>query len=342
MERLIIMNKSALHRLLFLALLALMAPACDHETDTFDGPNLVDRFGDFAVLTDLSISRTTVDFAAGETVVFTAELNKNIAWVIEITGTESGAVKRIEGFNRTINADNATWRGGTTDLPLFKDEVCTVELLVPEVPAFSSTGMVETLSSRTYEGSLFTDFENDLGVNAKVGNFEFEFTNRTGRQTDIPSQGSFYYRLEGTDNVVPNFFVGLVDFSSQVTGQPYAPLPTTVPEELYFNCFMYSDAGPHGLAIIDFYFDSDDDGVFDGEKDTSFRVPTDYDLATWDGWRQISHPMSETGISQAQLEKLVGIRLLLISNMNTQPNPPLQVDFGIDFMIFTAGKALEL
>lgn len=336
------MNKLSLYRILFSVLIALALVGCDHETEGFDGPNLVDRFGPFNVITDLGVSQSTVDFAAGETVFFTAEFNKNVSWVIEITGTESGAVKRIEGFDKSITSDNAEWNGGTTDLPFFQAEVCNVVLTIPEEPSFTGTATVEAISTRSYAdaGVLFTDFESDLGVDAFIGDFEFELVAQ--RRNDIPAEGESYFVMEGTDNVVPNFFVGLVDISSTVTGSTYVNLPTTVPEELYFNCFMYSDAGPHGLAIIDFFFDSNDDGVFVADQDQGFRVPVDYDLATWEGWQLISHPMSETGITQEQLEKLVGIRLLLISNMNAQPDPPLQVDYGIDFMIFTEGAPLEL
>ena len=343
------MKKSYLYNIIFTALFALVISGCSHDTDTFDGPNLEDRFGSFSVLTDLGISQPTVDFAAGETVFFTAEFNKNVNWVIEITGTVSGSVKRIEGFDKSINASNALWDGGTSDLPLFVNEVCNVVLTVPEEPTYMGTGSVETLSKKDYStsGSLFTDFETDLGPDAFIGNYEFEFTAQTGRQTDIPAEGNNYFRLEGTDDVVPNFFVGLVELKASITGQTYAPVPTTVPEELYFNCFLYSDAGPHGLGIIDFYVDANNNGTYEESGDVAFRVPADYNLATWDGWIHLSHPMSEiqnngTPITQEQLAKLVNIRLLLISNMNTQPNPPLQVDFGIDYMIFTKGGPLEL
>jgi hypothetical protein len=337
------MKRSIYFTTIFTMLALLVMPGCSHDTDTFDGPNLVDRFGPFNVLSDLTVSQPTVDFAEGETVFFTAQFNKNVSWVIEITGTESGSVKRIEGFDKEVNASNATWNGGTTDLPLFKDEVCNVVLTIPEEPSFMGTATVETLSSRSYDdqGLKFSGFETDLGTDAFIVNFEFEFTANTGRQTDNPAEGDYYFRLEGTDDVVPNFFVGLVDIKSEVAGETYLQMPTTVPEELYFNCFMLSDAGPHGLAIIDFIVDSNDSGAFEDGQDATYRV-ADYDLATWEGWRHINHPMSETGITQDELSKIVAIRLLLISNMNAQPNPPLQVDYGIDYMIFTSGGPREL
>lgn len=324
-------------------LLTLGISGCDHDTEAFDGPSLVDRFGPFTAISALEASQPTADFATGETIFFNATFNKNVNWVLEITGTESGSVKRIEGFSSELNASNATWDGGTTKLPLFKDEVANVVLTVPEVEGFLETTTVETLSNKQYEGLLFTDFEEDLGVDAFIGNFEFEFTPQTGRQMDIPAEGDSYYRLEGTDNVVPNFFVGLIDLKSEITGNGVLEFPTTVPEDLFFNVFMYSDGGPHGLAIIEFFIDGNDTGTYELDQDTqTFRIPADTDLATFEGWQHISYPMSETGMSQEDLDKVVAIRLLLISNMNSQPSPPIQVGFGLDYMIFTEGGPLEL
>ncbi|PSR11414.1 MAG: hypothetical protein DA408_10935 [Bacteroidetes bacterium] len=322
--------------------LFLVLTACEHDTDQFDGPGLVDRFGEFQLLEGLTISRATVDFSAGETVIFGARFNKRLNFTLRITGMESGSVKTIQGFDNELNANNAVWSGGTTMLPLFKREMCQVELIIPDENNLTLTGMVEIVGTKSYEGSLFTDFETPLGANLFTGNFEFELTNRTGRQNDMPAaQGDWYFLFEGTDNVVPNFFVGLADISARVTGETYIPFPTTVPEDLYFNAFIYADGGPHGIAVIQFVYDLNNTGLFEDGQDQTFQLAGDYPL-DFTGWRQISHPMSDLGITQAQLSKMVGIRLLLISNMNSQPSPPLKVDYGIDFITFTAGGPLEL
>lgn len=334
--------KKSFSQLFILAGLILLVSSCSHDTDFFDGPNLVDRFGDFNVLENIDVSSPTVDFAAGETVFFTARYNKNINWIVEIVGSESGAVKRIEGFSDVLDQSNARWDGGTTDLPFFKDEMCTATLIIPEEPTFTGTVDVEVLSGKIYAGSVFTDFETDAGSDIFVGNFEFELTPRTGRQNDIPAaQGDFYWLFEGTDNVVANFFVGLINIGAGVTGNTYVPLPTTVPEELYFNAFIYADGGPHGIAVIQFVFDSNDSGEFEDGVDQTFQLPGDFPL-NWEGWQQISHSMADVGMTQEQLQKLVAIRVLLISDMNSQPSPPLQVDFGIDYMTFTAGAPLDI
>ncbi len=329
----------------FYLFLILGISGCSHDTEP-EMPNLVDRFGPFTGLSALTASQPTVDFAAGETVFFNATFNKNVDWILEITGAVSGSVKRIEGFSSELNASNATWDGGTTEFPLFRaEETVNVVLTVPEEGEFMETTTVETLSSKQYEGLLLTDFEQELGSNEVVGNFEFEFNPMTtGRQTDIPAQGNFYYNLAGMDDVVPNFFVGLMDLKAELAGGGGTlDFPTTVPEELYFNYFIYSDRVPHGLAIIEFFIDGNGTGTYERDQDTqTFRIAEDIDLNTFEGWQLMSYPMSDTGISQEQLENVVALRLLLISNMNTQPSPPLEVAYGLDYMIFTEGSALQL
>lgn len=322
--------------------MALVISSCSHETDPFDGPNLVDRFGEFKVIENLAISQPTVDFAAGETVYFTALFNKNVNWVVEITGMESGAVKRIEGFDSELVTSNATWTGGTTDLPFFKAEMCSVKLLVPEEPSFVDSGEVEVITTIVYDGSLFIDFEEpDPGVIER--NFDFKFLPSSGRRNDIPAgQGDYFLFLEGTNNGVGDpYFIGLYEILASVTGETYIPLPTSVPEELYFNYFVYSDGRPYGIAIVDFATDSNENGIYD----TSDALINPYGETPldWEGWRQISFPMSTLGnITQEQLEKLVAVRLILISDDAAQPIPPEPVAFGADFMIFTKGGPLEL
>ena len=329
-------------RIMLFTLLIGLYSSCDHETETFDGPSLVDRFGDFTALEDFMVSQPTVDFSAGETVFFTAKFNKNINWIVEITGLASGAVKRIEGFSSELDASNATWRGGTTDLPFFKTEMCTANLLIPEEPAYMGKGDIEILGTKIYNATIVADFEQDAGADIEFGNYEFELTSDAGRQNDIiAAQGDYYYLMEGTDNVVSNFFVGLINIHASITGETYIPVPTTVPEDLFFNCFIYHDASPHGIAVIQFVFDSNDSGKFEDGVDQTFQLSGDFPL-NWNGWQHISHSMADVGMTQTDLEKLVAVRVLLISDMNAQPNPPLEVRFGIDFLAFTSGGALEL
>lgn len=317
---------------------------CKRDTEFFDGPSLVDRFGDFVVVEGFSANRETVSFGEGETVQFAAEFNKNVDWVIEIVGTQSGALRRITGFDRIIEASNATWAGGTTNLPFFREEVCIITLRVPEEPDYQETLDVSVATPKNYEGSLLIDFETEPGLGLEVGNFEFEFSNQTGRQNNIPAaQGEWYYLLEGTDDVVPNFFVGLINIFPSVAGpgNTYVPLPSTVPSQVHFNCFIWHDAGPHCIAVIQFAIDSNNSGAFEDGQDQVVQIEGDYPL-NHSGWRHIHHTMAEVGLNQDQLQRLVAIRVILISNNNTQPNPPVPVRFGIDYITFTQGAKLQL
>lgn len=331
-----------IQRTIWIFIVLLTLSSCQHDTDAFDGPALVDRFGDFSFLDNFSSNRSSVDFAAGETVVFSARFNKRVNFVVRITGTESGAVREITGFDSELNASNATWSGGTSQLPFFREEMCTAELLVPEEEADIQTLDIEVTGRKVYEGSLVTGFEQPPLNHIELGNFEFEFSNNTGRRNDgNAAEGDWYYYLEGTDNVVPNFFVGMIIIKPSIVGETYFPVPTTSPEDLYFNAFIQHDASPHTIAVIQFMYDTNNSGAFEDGIDAGFQISGDYPL-NWVGWRHINHPMSALGMTEAQVSKIVAIRVLLISNNNTQPNPPLPVNFGIDFLTFTAGAPLAL
>lgn len=335
------MRQSFLYLFAVIAVTAFLT-GCEHD-DTPDGPSIEDRFGEFRVDSAFTASRDSVDFSAGETVVFSGGFNINVEWTIEIRGKESGAFRRIQGFGNTLTAQDATWNGRTTNLPFFKVEPCEVIFKVDEQEAFADTLEIHVLGPRNYPGKVFADFEEPAPQDIELGNFEFELTlPATGRTQDITAaEGNHYFYMAGTDDVVQNFFVGLINISSTITGDTYINLPTTVPSQLYFNFFVRHDNRPHTILVIQFAFDSNDNGVFDDGIDATFQVDGDFPL-NHNGWRHFHHPMSATGISAAQLEKIVAIRVLLISDDNSQPNPPLEVAFGIDYMTFTQGGPLQL
>jgi hypothetical protein len=323
--------------------LGLGATGCDHVTDP-DGPNLIDRFGDFRIVDPVEASQATVDFAGGGSVAFTARFNKQVAWVVEITGRESGAVKRIEGFSNELTAENAQWNGSTTELPLFRDEIVDVDLFVPAENSDTTRAVVEVLVPRTYPGTVVADFEG--ADNITVGNFEFEFqgagisTSPVVMMSDVPAgQGSAFYLLRGTDRVVRNFFVGLIDIRPR-GGASFFPVPTTVPENLYFNMFLRSFGTEHTIAVVQVIADGNGSGGFEDGQDTVF--PFGDIRPDWTGWRLFSKPVSELGMTQTQASQIVAVRVLLISDNNSQPATPLQVTYGIDNITFTGGGPLEL
>jgi len=316
---------------------------CDHATDS-EGPRLIDRFGDFALLDPIEASQDEVDFAAGETVTFEARFNKQVNWVIEIVGQESGAVKRIEDFSAELTAENTRWEGGTTELPLFKDEPVEARLFVPEEDSDTTRVTLNVLTPREYPGNVAADFEEDPGSNIFVGNFEFELDlEATGRSDEVPpAQGDFFYLIRSTGGpvVADPFFIGLVRINASITGQTYFPVPATVPENLFFNAFLYSFGSPNTIAVVQLAVDTNGTGAYEDGQDATFPIidqPVD-----WEGWQAFSIPLSATEITPAQTEEIVAVRVLLISDDNNQPSPPLPVDYGIDYITFTAGGPLEL
>ncbi|MEP0546033.1 MAG: hypothetical protein ABJF88_03810 [Rhodothermales bacterium] len=323
-------------------LVGLAAAGCDHVTDA-EGPNLTDRFGDFFVVDSLMASQEEVDFAAGEFVTFTAQFNKQVAWVLEITGQESGAVKRIEGFSNELSAENARWNGGTTDLPLFKTEVADAVLLIDDENADTLRTTVEVVTPRAYDVTVIADFE-QASPSIMIGNFEFEFDlTATGRSAEVPpAQGDFFYLLRSTGGpvVADPFFIGLISINASITGETYFPVPTTVPEDLFFNAFLYSFGSPNTIAVVQLAVDTNGSGAYEDGQDATFSI-LDQPIEG-EGWQAFSAPLSATAITQAQTEEIVAIRVLLISDDNGQPTPPLPVDFGIDYLNFTTGGPLQL
>jgi len=321
------------------SLLVLAIAGCDHVTE-IDGPNLTDRFGDFNLLDPIAASQASVDFAAGETVTFTARFNKQTNWVIEIVGQESGAVKRIEGFSNELTADNARWEGGTTELPLFKDEPITASLLLPDEQQDDTTRTdVTLLTPRTYSGSVMSDFEG--GDEIQVGNFEFEFQN-SGISSEVPAgEGDAFYVMRGTEppsGATRNFFVGLIDIRPE--GRGLLPVPTSIPEDLYFNFFLRSFDTEFTIAVVQLVVDGNGTGAYELDQDTIFPfgdIPVDFE-----GWKQFGKSVGELGLTQAQAQNIVGVRVVLISDNNAQPATPQQVAFGIDYITFTAGGPLAL
>ena len=327
--------------LILIPVIAFLA-SCNHDTETFDGPSLIDRFGEFTLKETLTASQATVDFSSGERASFNAEFSKRINWVVRITGKESGAVKLIEGFDNQLNETNARWNGTTTELPLFKAEECLVELIIPEEDSLTISLDIAVTGARTYEGSLITDFETDPAASLFTGNFEFELTASTGITDFIPAgQGDKFFYFEGTDNVVPNFFTGLIRIFPSINGETYFSMPTTDPENSYLNFFLYGDLTPHTIAVIQLFTDTNGDGKFTDGTDQSFQLSGDFPI-NFKGWRLFSHNLAEIGMSEKQASEIVAVQILLISNKNSQPSTPLPVRFGIDYLTFTQDQPLQL
>lgn len=324
---------------------------CDHNTE-FDGPNLTDRFGPFTPLDPVAADRSSVDFAAGEQVVFSGSFNKQVNWVLEITGQESGAVKRIEGFSTELNASNAVWNGGTTELPFFKDEPVVAALFVPEEQSDTSRVSLTVATPRTYPGNVVADFEGGDAIS--LLNPEFEFDDPFGFSSEVtPAQGDGFYLLRGTDDVVANnFFIGLITIRPP-GGAGMFDVPTDIADQLYLNLFLYDFGTPNTIPVVEVVVDGNGTGRYEDGQDIIVPIGSDVEFPNIaaglanEGWNAYSEPASSfgafgAGLTDAQTQQIVAIRVVLISDANAQPTPPLQVEYGVDYITFTAGGPLEL
>ena len=339
MPRLSLFSRSVLAgSLVALASSSALLAGCDHNTEV-DGPLLTDRFGPFTLVAPLAASAEAVDFSTGGSVTFTAQFNKQTQWVVEIVGAESGAVKRIEGFSRELTAENARWDGGTTELPFFKDEPVTATLLLPSEEETTDPIDLTVLGARTYPGVVLADFEG--GGQIQVGNFEFELQNSGVTAEVPPGQGDGFYLLRGTEppsGTTRNFFVGLIDIRPQGRGR--VAVPTSVPEDLFFNFMLRGFGTDFTIAVVQLIVDGNGTGAYELDQDTVFPfgdIPIGFE-----GWQLFSKSVGELGLTQQQAQDIVGVRVVLISDNNAQPATPQQVAFGIDYITFTAGGALEL
>ncbi len=323
----------------FVLLLSAAFLGCDHATEAA-GPSLIVRFGEFELQESLSASRDSVDFAMGESVSFSARFNKPVNWTVEITGQESGAIKRVQGFSNELTEENARWVGGTTQLPLFRQEPVSAVLLVSDEDFVApDTVRIGVLSERSYPGNVVTSFEDDDEAVATLRNFEFELDAASGPSMEVPAAaGETFYLLRGTDTVVDNFFVGLAEITSR-SNDGYFMVPTNVPENLFFNAFLYNFGSSNTIAILDVVVDTNGNGTFEDGTDAIFGSG---DIRLDEpGWSQFSQSIAEFGLTEAQTQQIVAVRLVLISDNNSQPDPREPVDFGVDYITFTAGGPLR-
>ncbi len=309
--------------------------SCEHETDPPDGPNLVERFGPFEVLDSLTLDRTNVDFSSGENVVFSARFNKNIDWVITITGTESGAVKTIEGFDRNVNSENAVWNGTTTVLPFFRDELCTVELTVPEEPDYIDSAEVEVIGTRIYTGLLVTDWED--GVNPGFSEFTQSGTNmRFDTVVSTNSvQGNVFYEMSGEVTFADD--LGNISMpKGTFTDNDETLSPNS--ESVFFNVFARRGSSAVGdIFVVQFMEDDDGNGSYNSNGDDLHEfVFQDLSL----NWEQFSIRYSNltttnsAGGGEKNPDRLIQMVILPIG---------LGEPFEgyLDYLIFTEGGALQ-
>jgi hypothetical protein len=67
----------------FLLFASLVYTSCQVD-DEFEGPSLVDLYGEFTLVTPLDITNRDVNFSTGESTTFIAAFSKNVDWTVEV------------------------------------------------------------------------------------------------------------------------------------------------------------------------------------------------------------------------------------------------------------------
>lgn len=317
--------------------------SCERDTDGFDGPNLDDLFGDFTVLNQLETSTSSVDFSAGESVHFTAKSSIATDWVIEITGQQSGAVKRIEGKTRELDNTNSLWDGSTTIFPMFQTEDCIAKLYYVGYPDTMTANLTVT-GVKQNDGFLLSDFENGVDPNWNIfaqsgANMSF-FTD----DTDAPQQNQ-YYDMGGEVNW--DWLIGLVDIPASAYGAPTFPLSTDG-ESVYFNCLLNIPEGvTNAVFLIQFREDDNEDGSFNENNEDMWAVevrPADFG----NGWKLYTkkysdltalvngQPAAPAGNAIHEPDKLYQVSFLMLAEPSSGYSQTL-----IDYIIFTEDAPLN-
>lgn len=316
---------------------SLIAVSCNTDQATFDGPSLQDIYGEFFIVNGLAVNTNAVDFAAGQSLICTAEFSKNVNWKIEITGLESGALFTLEGFSRLLSGNDGKWDGSATTLPMFRNESCEVRLTILNEPD-TLRDTVTVLSTKPIVGFLLSDFES--GWNAGWGSFVQSGGDMSFNITDEVSagQGTKYYDMGGEVNW--DYLIGLVDIPATAYGTTTYPLNAN-PNNVYFNVMLSKIAGlSNAIVLFQFREDDNGDGVYTDGAEDLFSIQVN--LTGQNGWQLLTNkyediPTLINGVPSAAIgngihepDKLLMVSVLMLANPATGYSQAF-----MDLLIFT-------
>lgn len=320
----------------------LLGSACT-PTDGFEGPDLEDLYGDFAVLQPLTVTGDNADFSNNEIMQFSAEVSLQTDWRLTLTGQQSGAVKIREGNGQLINV---IWNGSTTELPVFQQEPVQAVLNFPGHPDTLST-LVTVGGPKSNDGIVVANFNNGQLHPAWETFFQAGviFAPANDHAT---GEGDYYLSMNGTVNW--DWLIGQVEFPAIALHPPgpnvppHYPLPPT-PNGLFFNAMVYGDATrPNSLLKFEFREDDDFNGTYESNSEDryDYEIPVD-----WDGWRLISIPYGSlstptdpqwggaNGNKLHNSNRIVSVRVLLLSDPSAG-----EALADIDYLIWTLNGPL--
>ncbi len=340
------------HRLplLFAAMFSVLSLFSCRELEP-EGPELIDIFGEFYIIRPLTQDRNSVDFSAGQTVEFSAELSVRTPWSLSIRSIETGARKIITGNEKLIMGDVARWNGSVTFAPLFSAGEHVVATMTfsafPDSTMVSDTILITGSRPLPEGGILVSDFEDPDQVFETFSEFQFEETSN-GIESLFPAAiGDNYWYMFGRDNNRSVFVCGMRITATSAQGTPVFEFPTENEDKVWFNVFVFGAGAPNTQLVIDFQEDDNLDGVYVPSQEGTYNYLINVD---WTGWRIISFPYSATALStngglgnidangKREVDRIIAIQFILLSAAGQNDNP---VGFGLDHAIFSINGPFE-
>ena len=256
--------------------------ACKKQA-TFDGPSIEELYSSFKLLEDFKADKTTVSFAAPESVTFTAKFSKVVAWTITINGATSKAKKIITGQGKQIDATNALWKGSTTELPMFRAENVTATLSIDGQTTTYSLP-IEIKTAAINNGLVIADFETGL-LSSWTKFIQSGASMDFGvKDDDLAPQDTKYLKMHGIVNW--DWLIGLIDFPASAYGTSKTLPLSTNPDEVYFNCLIYGVANTNeSIVLFQFREDENGDGNISGSADDEYDLQV---KVNWVGWKLVS------------------------------------------------------
>jgi hypothetical protein len=269
-------------------------------------------------------------------------MSKTSNWKIKITGQTSGAVKEITGTSKTIALNDAIWNGSTSQLPMFRNEICAIQLtFVGESDTI--VDQVKITGVKSNSGYVIADFENGLNSGwtsfiQQGANMDFQI-----KTDNFAPQGDDYLNMAGTVNW--DWLIGLINFKASADGFVTFPLNPNG-NNLYFNAMVYGEPGLlNSIVLFQFQEDENGDGTFTASSDDQYDVEIKVD---WVGWKLISikysdlvtlvngAPSSPNGNQQHNPDKIKQINMLHLANPLSGP-----AKTKLDYIIFTENGPLN-
>ena len=328
-------------KILYFLFCIIVLGSCKKESSTFEGTSIEEMYSNFKIMEAFTCNRDSVNFAAGQTAVFSARFNKAVAWKITITGQTSHARKELTGMSKQIDLTNATWNGSTTLFPMFKTENCLAQLTITDV-ADTFAVPVKITGIKVNEGLVIADFENGFNpawVKFIQSGANMDFSIKTD---SLAPQGAKYLKMAGTVNW--DWLIGMIDYPASAYGANTLALSQN-PDEVYFNCLIYGVPNTNeSLVLFQFKEDENGDGTINANSDDQYDLEV---RVNWAGWKLVTvrysdlpslsngQPTTPHGNNQHNADKIGKISMLHLAD----PAGGF-AHSKIDYLIFTS-KPLE-